>query len=200
MFLIKCIQTLWTVLEKNYKGRYKENKSQQIRDLAKQSIEKDSHALAFELVQVIESIEFFQNQILSLDAKLKLLVEELDTPFLTIPGIGYRLAAIILSEFGDISRFSSPDKLLAFAGVKPSTYQSGQFSATKTHMAKHGSAYLRWALMQAARLAARRCPVLHAFLAQGKHYFVALGHVTKKLVRLIFYLLTKNKPFLSQTI
>jgi len=198
------LDSLTSVLEKNSKGRYKEHKAQQIRDLAKQSIGKDSHALAFELVQVIESIEFFQNQILTLDAKLKLLVEELDSPLLTIPGIGYRLAAIILSEIGDVSRFSSPDKLLAFAGVEPSTYQSGQFSATKTHMVKRGSSYLRWALMQAARLAARRCTVLHAFLdkkmAQGKHYFVALGHATKKLVRLIFHLLTKNEPFLPQII
>ena len=70
---------------------------------------------------------------------------------MTIPGISYTLAAIILSEIGEIERFTTPAKLLAFAGLDPSTYQSGKYSASHTPMVKRGSKYLRWAILLASR-------------------------------------------------
>ena len=196
------IDRLTNLLHLHSRGRYSREKAEEIKSLAQQSIGRKSEALSFELVQVVEEIQFYQKQIEILDKKLKSLVNDLQSPLLTIPGIGFRLTAIILAEIGDITRFSSPDQLLAFAGLEPSTYQSGKFKADKTPMVKHGSTYLRWALMQAARLAARRCPDFRAYmdrkLAQGKHYFVALGHLAKKLVRVIFHILTVNEPFVSQ--
>lgn len=170
--------------------------------LARQSVGRESESLSFELVQVIESIQFYERQIFVLDKQLAAFVKAMGTPLLSIPGIGCTLAAYILAEIGDITRFASPDKLLAFAGLEPSTYQSGRFTASKTPMVKHGSTYLRWALIQAARLVAMRCPDFKQFkekkLAQGKHHFVVLGHVAKKLVRVIFHILTANESFVSQ--
>jgi len=84
-----------------------------------------------------------------LDKQIKTIVEELNTPILTLPGIGSTLAAIILAEIGNIEHFCSPAKLIAFAGMDPSNFQSGNYSASKTPMVKRGSTYLRWAVMQA---------------------------------------------------
>ena len=188
------------ILLKASQGKY--DKGKEIKDLAKQSIGQESRALSFELVQTIQAIEFLDTQIAELDKELEALMDEMDSPLMTIPGIGFRLAATIHAEIGDITRFASPDKLLAFAGLEPSTYQSGKFKAQRTPMTKRGSTYLRWALMQAARLCSIYCPDLKQYkdkkLAQGKHYFVALGHVTKKLTRIIFKLLSSNEVFVSQ--
>ena len=126
-----------------------------------------------------------------------------NTPLITIPGIGYIIAAIILAEIGDINNFSSPAKLLAFAGMEPSTYQSGKYTASNTNMVKHGSTYLRWAIMQAARLVAMREPTFAAYMSkkrsEGKHFNVARSHVGKKLIRVIYHLLKYNCPFISKT-
>ena len=91
---------------------------------------------------------------------------------------------------------------LAFAGLEPSTYESGQFVASKTPMVKRGSTYLRWALLQSARLVAYRDETFGAYYSkkrsEGKHHFVVLSHVAKKLVRVIFALLINNQVFVSQ--
>ena len=65
-----------------------------------------------------------------------------DSPITTIPGLGFRMAAMILAEVGDFTRFDSPDKLLAYAGMSPSTYQSGQLKNCYPHMEKRGSQIL----------------------------------------------------------
>lgn len=197
------IDRLENLLKSNSHGRYGRAKATEIQSLAKNSIALKSPALSFELQLTIESIQFHQQQIEQVDVVLKQMVEKLHSPLLTIPGIGFRLAAVILAEIGDIERFASPDKLLAFAGLDPSTFQSGKFTADYTPISKRGSTYLRWALMQAARLCSIYCPdIRHHMqrkLAQGKHYYVALGHTAKKIVRLIFCLLKRNEPYQTQT-
>ena len=151
----------------------------------------------------LQHLDFLIQQINELDKAIRTAVVQTQSPIMSIPGIGPTLAAIILAEIGDIHRFSSPDKLQAFAGLDPSTYQSGNFKAGRTPMVKHGSTYLRWALMQAARLAAVHCETFNRYLAakqaQGKHYFVALGHTAKKLIRVIFRILSANEVFVPQT-
>ena len=102
------------------------------------------------------------------------------------------MGAMILAEIGDFSRFDSPDKILAYAGMSPSTYQSGQLSlsGTYSHMEKRGSRYLRYALYNATKYVCLWDPTFAAYLAkkraEAKHYNVALSHATKKLVRLIY--------------
>lgn len=109
---------------------------------------------------------------------------------------------MIIAEIGDFSRFDSPDKILAFAGCSPSTYQSGQLFSNHAKMEKRGSKYLRWALLNAAKLVCNNDdPAFAAYLAkkrkEGKHYNVAVTHAAKKLLRVIFHLELTGEPFVS---
>ena len=126
-------------------------------------------------------------------------MDAIDSPILSIPGIGMNIGAIILSEIGDFSRFNSPDKILAFAGCSPSTYQSGQLFSSHAKMEKRGSRYLRWALLNAAAYVCNWEPGFSAYLAkkraEGKHYYVALSHAAKKLVRLLYHLETTGEIY-----
>lgn len=193
---------LTNLLKKASRGKYGKDKAIALKKLANTSIGSSNRSLAFELKQTIRLIRSVQNEINELDDQIKLVVDELDSPIMTIPGISYILAATILAEIGDIDRFSTPAKLLAFAGMEPSTYQSGKYNASNTPMVKRGSTYLRWALMQAARLVAMRDATFNNYLnkkrSEGKHYNVAISHVGKKLTRVIFYLLRSNTEFVPQ--
>jgi len=190
---------LTNILSKGSNGRYGKDKATEIRELAKKSIGSNSPAMAFELQQTIRLIQNVSLEIDILEEKIIAMMKEINSPIMQIKGISYTLAAMILAEIGDISNFATPSKLLAFAGCEPSTYQSGKFTANNTPMVKRGSAYLRYAILTAAKLVAIKCPAFTAYLHkkqdEGKHYFVALSHTGKKLVRVIFHLLKTNAAF-----
>lgn len=193
---------LTTVLLKASRGKYGREKAIQLRDLATNSIGSSNRSLTFELQQTIRLIQSVQSEIDILDKQIKLVVDELNTPLITIPGIGYTIATIILAEIRDINNFSSPAKLLALAGMEPSTYQSGKYNASKTPMVKRCSTYLRWAIIQAARLVSMRDSTFATYMAkkrsEGKHFNVAQSHVSKKLIRVIYSLLKNNTVFVPQ--
>lgn len=193
---------LTSLISKSSRGKYGREKAVQLRQLAANSIGSSNRSLTFELQQTIRLIQSVQAEIDELDKQIKLVVNELNTPLLTIPGIGYTIAAIILAEIGDINNFSSPAKLLAFAGMEPSTYQSGKYNASKTPMVKRGSAYLCWAIMQASRLVSMRDATFATYMAkkraEGKHFNIAQSHVGKKLIRVIYSLLKNNTAFVPQ--
>jgi len=106
---------------------------------------------------------------------------------------------MILAEIGDFSRFDSADKILAYAGMSPSTYQSGQLTSSYSHMEKRGSRYLRYALFNATRYVCNWDPTFAAYLAkkraEGKHYYVAISHAAKKLLRLIYAMEKSRLPY-----
>ena len=193
---------LTNLLYKATKGRYGREKADEIRNAASSSIGTSTKSLSLELQQTIRLIKSVQNEIVILDEQIKELMIEIDSPIMSIPGISYNLASIILSEIGDVHRFTNPAKLLAFAGLDPSTYQSGKYNATYTPMVKRGSAYLRWAILMASRTASMQDLTFSNYLAkkqgEGKHYYIAMSHVAKKLIRVIFYLLTTNTTFIPQ--
>lgn len=193
---------LTNLIHKASHGKYDKEKAVSFKELARNSIGTSNRSTAFELQQTIRLIQSVQAEIDALDKQIKLIVKEINSPLLTIPGIGYTLAAIMLAEIGDVTHFSTPAKLLAFAGMEPSTYQSGNYSSSKTPMVKRGSTYLRWAVMQAARLVSMRDATFAAYMAkkrsEGKHFNVARSHVGKKLLRVIFYLLKNNTAFVAQ--
>jgi transposase len=194
---------LTNLIRKASHGKYGREKAIALRELAASSIGLSDDAYAFELRQTIRIIQSVQSEIDVLDRKIKSIVKELDTPLLSIPGISYTLAAIILAEIGDIHNFPTPSKLQAFAGLDPSVYQSGKYTASYSTMVKRGSTYLRWALFHAARLVAMRDKTFHDYLAkkrsEGKHFNVAVSHVSKKLLRTIFYMLKHNESFVPQS-
>ena len=187
------------LLSNNSYKHFGRDKAIQIRDLARNSIGLNSNSVSFELKQTISIIQFIQEQLDDVEKRIKEILKEINSPILTIPGISFKTAGSILAEIGDISRFDSPAKLLAFAGLDPSMYQSGKFFSTHSVMVKRGSKYLRFALMTAARMVCLNDSTFNAFkdrkMAEGKHYMVAMGHVAKKLVRVIYYLLKTNNVY-----
>jgi len=124
---------------------------------------------------------------------------------LSIPGVGELTAMTILAEIGDIKKFPTSKQLVAFAGLDPSVYQSGNFKASNNKISKRGSTYLRRALYQAtvAGISNRACgpvnDVLYSFyskkLAEGKRSKVAIIATSNKLLRIIFGVLKNNQTF-----
>ena len=183
------------------RGRYDREKAVEIREAARRSVGSAMPAKSLELQHTIRLIQELNKEIEEIEAAIKAIIDEMAPPILTIPGISYRMGAMILAEIGDFSRFDSPDKLLAYAGLSPSTYESGKLKATGSyaHMEKRGSRYLRYALFNATKYVCFWEPSFAAYLAkkraEGKHYNVAISHAAKKLVRLIFALQTTGRAF-----
>lgn len=182
------------------KGHYNRDTAIRLREAARNSIGSVMPAKSLELKHTIKLIGELDNEISEIEAAIKQIVDSLGTTILTIPGIGYATAASILAEVGDFSNFETPDKILAFAGMSPSTYQSGQLSNCYAHMEKRGSKYLRFALYNATKYVCKWDSNFAAYLAkkrsEGKHYNVAISHAAKKLVRLIFALEKSRLPYM----
>ena len=182
---------LSNLLSESSKGRYGKDTAVMFRDAARGSIGSHMPAKSLELKHTIKLIQELTVEIDEIEAAIKRIMdEEIHSPILTIPGISYRMGAMIIAEIGDFSRFDSADKILAYAGMSPSTYQSGQLDNCYSHMEKRGSRYLRYALYNATKYVCHWDDSFGAYLAkkrsEGKHYNVALSHAAKKLVRLIF--------------
>lgn len=192
---------LKSLLNDASKGRYGRDMATEIRDAAKHSIGSVMPAKSLELRHTIRLIRELDSEIEDIEAAIEAIMEELQSPITTIPGMGFRMGAMILAEIGDFARFDSPDKILAYAGMSPSTYQSGQLSlaGTYSHMEKRGSRYLRYALYNATKYVCHWDPGFAAYLAkkraEGKHYNVALSHAAKKLVRLIYAMEKSRQPY-----
>ena len=194
---------LKSLLANASKGRYKRDMAVSIRDAARNSIGSKMPAKSLELQHTIRLIRELDAEIDEIEAEIETMMEEIHSPITTIPGIGCRMGAMILAEAGDLSRFDSPDKLLAYAGMSPSTYQSGQLKNCYPHMEKRGSRYLRYALFNATKYVCLWDPTFSTYLAkkraEGKHYNVAISHAAKKLVRLIFAMEKSRQPYRSVT-
>ncbi len=190
---------LKSLLHDASKGHYGRDMAIQLRDAALSSIGSRMPAKSLELQHTIRLIREMDAEIADIEAAIQNIMDELDSPIITFPGISYRMGAMIIAEVGDFSRFDSPDKVLAYAGFSPSTYQSGQLSNAYAHIEKRGSRYLRYALYNATKYVCHWNPVFAAYLAkkraEGKHFNVAISHAVKKLVRLIFALEKSRKPY-----
>ena len=190
---------LKSVLSDASRGRYGRDKAIAIRDAAKASIGSKMPAKSMELKHTIRLIRELDTEIEEIESEINSIMDEIHSPITTIPGIGTRMGAMILAEVGDFSNFESADKILAYAGLSPSTYQSGQLTNCYSHMEKRGSKYLRYAIFNAAKYVCRWDPTFAAYLAkkraEGKHYNVAVSHAAKKLVRLIFAMERSGQPY-----
>ncbi|WP_148466134.1 IS110 family transposase [Peptoniphilus harei] len=159
-------------------------------------------SFSLQIKMLIEQISFIQNQVSNVENEIEVLLEKLNSPITTIPGIGSVNAATILGEIGDIKRFSNPSKLVAYAGLDASISQSGEYESTYNHMSKRGSPYLRRALFQSALRAEFCDPVFSDYyqkkISEGKHHLVATNAVARKLCHTIFAVLTKDEPYQVQ--
>ncbi|MBO5179528.1 MAG: IS110 family transposase [Clostridia bacterium] len=195
------LEELSSLLSEASNGRFDYSKAELIQYTAKNSIGSIMPAKSLELKHTIKLIQELDSEIDEIEREIKIIMDKINSHILTIPGISYRMGAMILSEIGSFSKFDSPDKILAFAGLSPSTYQSGNFNSSHSHMEKRGSKYLRYALFNATKFVCNWDPTFNAYLskkrAEGKHYNVAISHATKKLVRVMFHLEKTGQDFLK---
>lgn len=187
------------LLHEASKGRYGREKAIEIRDAARNSIGSTMPAKSLELKHTISLIGELDAEIEEIEKEINSIMDAVHSPITTIPGIGNRMGAMILAEVGDFSNFDSPDKILAYAGLSPSTYQSGQLINCYSHMEKRGSRYLRYAIFNATKYVCIHDPTFAAYLAkkraEGKHYNIAISHAAKKLVRLIYAMEKSQQPY-----
>lgn len=192
---------IYKIMKAKSRGRFSMNDAEELVSLAKNSIGTYSSSHAMSVSFCIQTIALLSQQIAELEIKMKQLLEEIESPILSVPGIGTVYATMILGEVGNFNKFENPNKLIAFAGLEPSINDSGKDIGNSGKMVKRGSPYLRWALIEAALSVIQYNPVFKSYYqkkrAQGKSHRVALSHSAKKLVRLLFALATKNTPFIS---
>ena len=190
---------LTNLLSEASKGHYGKEIAITFRKAARTSIGSNMPAKSLELKHTIKLIQELTSEIDEIENEIKLIMDELNSPILSIPGINYRMGSMIIAEIGDFNRFDSPDKILAYAGFSPSTYQSGQLDGAYSHMKKRGSRYLRYALYNAAKYVCHWDPTFSEYLAkkraEGKHYNVAISHAVKKLIRVIYHLEQTNQQY-----
>ena len=187
------------LLSSNSHGHFKKETAVELRILAQKSVGTSDNSLSIQISQSIAQIELLDSQLEQIEAEMTDIVRSLDSVIMTIPGIGYVNGGMILGEIGDIHRFSQPCKLLAFAGLDPSVYQSGNFQAKHTKMSKRGSRVLRYALINAAHNVVNNNQTFKAYydqkMSEGRTHYNALGHCAGKLIRIIYKMLTDNVAF-----
>ncbi|HIQ90905.1 MAG TPA: IS110 family transposase [Candidatus Coprosoma intestinipullorum] len=180
------------------RGSFTYAKFAKLKELAKNSIGESDETFEIEFDTILNLYNEIDSKINSLDKQISTIVKELNPPTLSIPGIGELTTAVIISEFGDFSKFSNSAQLLSFAGLEPGIYQSGTM-LTKGKMVKRGSGYLRGALMNIANVVIKYNPTFYDYYlkkrSEGKCHRVALSHVCKKLLRVIYKLETQNIQF-----
>ena len=194
-------EELAALLAKASRGRFSEQKAEEIQAAAATTfgISYAREAFAFQIKQIIEQICFSEQQLEQLEAQIADILRRTNQVIATIPGIGETLGAVILSEIGDIHRFETPAKLVAFAGLDVRVNQSGEFTGTRNKMSKRGSPYLRRAIWLAASRAAFCDPTLSDYYqslrTRGKHHLTAIGAVSRKMCNILFVILRENRPY-----
>ena len=187
------------LLEVSSHGHFSKEDAKALRVLAQKSVGASDSALSIQVTQTVSQIELLDSQLESIEREMTDIMMFHDPIIMTIPGIGYINGGMILGEIGDIHRFSNPNKLLAFAGLDPVVYQSGNFKATRTRMSKRGSRVLRYALINAAHNVVKNNAVFKAYydakMAEGRSHYNALGHCAGKLVRIIWKMMTDDVEF-----
>ncbi len=149
-------------------GHYSKDTAIIFREAARTSIGSNMSAKTLELKHTIHIIQELTSEIYEIENETKYIMDEINSPILSIPGINYRMGAMIIAEIGDFNRFDSPDKILAYADLSPSTYQSRQLDGAYSHIEKRGSRYLRYALYNAAKYVCHWDPTFAAYLAKRR--------------------------------
>ena len=195
------LQELANVLAEASRGRFGLEKAEALRSQARQSVGIGflTDAVHLEMRCILAQLELLDAQRGEIDQTIADLMQQIPQHITSIPGIGPVTGAAILSEIGDIQRFESADKLVAYAGIDATVYQTGQFEASEAHMSKRGSPYLRHALWCAATAAILHDPSLKSYYQkkrdEGKHHGTALGAVCRKLLGRIFVVLKEQRAY-----
>lgn len=194
-------QTLISLLEKSSKGRLGIETAQKLKAKAQNSvgISFGQKSLVFELKLLLEQLKFLKEQLKDLEKEITQILDKTDQKLTTMPGIGPMIASAILGEIGDIKRFPNVPSLIAYAGLDPTTFESGSSIEKHRKLSKKGSKYLRTALWQGAVFSIVHNPSLKEFykkkLSEGKPKQVALGAVANKLTRIMCGILRSGQNY-----
>lgn len=200
-FVTFDLEELTALLKRSSRGRFGRDKAQLIQNIARNSLGLTSlgTVASLELQCLLDQIEFLEGQIATVEGAIKELMTATEQYLATIKGINSVLAATILAEIGDISRFHRLESLVAYAGIDPAVHSSGEFTGTQAHLSKRGSPYLRRALWLAATSARRWNPDLQEYfdrkIREGKPYGVAMSAICRKLLSRIYVVLKENRPY-----
>ena len=172
---------------------------EKLKEAAKNSIGFPSLSEVLQIKHLVAQIELLNEQIAEIDKKIEEFSVNNNSPILSIPGISHFSGTSILAELGDIGNYSKPSQIIKYAGVAPLTYESSQFTAQHTAITKKGSKYLRKTLYQIITPVIQHNPVFKEFyqlkISQGKGHRCAQGHCVRKLMRVIYHLLSTNTQF-----
>ena len=190
-------------LRKTSYGKFSVAQFAKLKELAKNTIGFSYETDIFEINSLLRNYDLIEEEISLVENEITTYMSKIDSKIPTIKGIGLVSSATIIAEMEDISRFDSPDKLLAFAGLDPRLYQSGT-QEFKGKMNKKGSVVLRRVLMNCAESLMIYNPVFYDYYRkkrdEGKAHRVALSHLARKLVRLIYKLETEHIDFDSSLV
>jgi len=195
------LSELTAVLKKTSRGRLGLVKAEAVQAAARDSLglAKLGGVAGFELRALLDQIAFVEHQVAAVEQQIEVLLGTIEQHVTDIKGIGPVLSASLVAEIGDVSRFPRLESLVAYTGIDPAVFSSGEFTATETHMSKRGSPYLRRALWLAAVSASRSNPDLAAYLQrrldQGKPWGTAMGAVARKLLSRIYVILKHNRSY-----
>ena len=196
------IRSIRKCFETNGRGRQIALTPERLKEVAKNSIGFPSKAEVIEMKHLIAMMELIHEQIRELDKKIEEFSLQLNSPILSIPGISHFSGTSILAELGDLHNYSTASQIIKFAGVSPYKHKSSQYEAQHTAITKKGSRYLRKTLYQVILPVIKLNPVFHAYyrhkLSQGKGHRCAQGHCVRKLLRIIYHLVTTNQQFDSE--
>ena len=185
-------------LRRRSRGQFSMDKFVALKQFAKNTVGVYEKCYGLELEYLLDLHSQIDCKIDEIEVEFTRFISALNPPIFSVKGIGAVSCANILSEFGDISRFANPNKMLSFAGLEPGYFQSGT-SEHNGHMVKHGSPHLRNALLTCCRSLRLHNEVFATYyrkkISEGKSESVALTHMAKKLIRLIFALQTKGEPY-----
>ena len=193
------IRTIRKCFDINGKGLRISLTAEELKAAAKESIGIKSFAEEMQIKHLVSQIELLNQQIKEIDKKIEEFSVENNSPILSIPGISHFSGTSILAELGNIFNYSKPSKIIKAAGVAPYHYESCQYEAKHSAIAKSGSKYLRKTLYQVILPVVRFNPTFKAYYelkkSQGKSHRCAQGHCIRKLLRIIYRLEVTGQAF-----
>ena len=193
------IRTIRKCFECKGRGKHISLSAEQLKAVAKTSIGIPSVSEEIQIRHLVCQIEMIEGQLSEIDKKIEEFSLQNNSPILSIPGISHFSGTSILAELGDICNYTKAPQIIKFAGVAPYHYESSQFTAPHTAITKKGSRYLRKTLYQIILPVINHNKVFTAYynkkLAEGKGHRCAQGHCVRKLLRIIYHLLSTGQTF-----
>ncbi len=173
--------------------------AEQLKTVAKVSVGIPSVAEEIQIRHLVCQIELLEVQLSEIDKRITEFSVKNNSAILSILGISHFSGTSILAELGDICNYQKSSQIIKFAGVAPYHYESSQFTAQHTAITKKGSRYLRKTLYQIILPVINNNEVFRTYynkkLAEGKGRRCAQGHCIRKLLRVIYHLLTTGQQF-----